>query len=41
MFEAQKAEETNPNCKYFIKVRKEIKELVIFFEELKQKKELE
>jgi len=41
LFENQKSEETNPKCKYFIRLRKKITELVQFIDEIKKEKESE
>lgn len=39
LLNAQMSEDTNPNSKYFVKVRKEITELIQFINEIKQEKE--
>lgn len=39
LFNAQKSDETNSNCKYFKKVREEIKEIILLFEEIKKENE--
>ena len=37
----QNQEEVNVNCKFFKKVREELKDLILFFEELKEEEEEE